>query len=200
MCLALCPLVELKCDIVSSPVSPGLTGHNGHKRTSQSRYRHRPWSTLYKIRVGIIMSNSYIVHPRQLVGKYFYCPEKMPGDTRQLDTRFVVIKRKILISNSLVSLVDVLCGEQGHFLLDTPPPPTPASILAIVATCATAQFSRETRGWIAGTRDLTPRASSFSTESHSLPSLSLLCQLNISVYLSSLLSPLSFSPALQSSS
>ena len=113
------PLVELKCDIVASPVSPGLTGHNGHKRTSQSRYRHRPWSTLYKIRVGIIMSNSYIVHPHQLVGKYFYCPEKMPADTRELDTRFAVIKRKILISNSPVSLDDVLCGEQGHFLLDT---------------------------------------------------------------------------------
>ena len=179
--------MELKCDIVTSPVTPGLSGHNGDKRTSQSRYRHRPWSTLYKIRVWIIMSNSYIVHPvHHLVGKYFYCPEKMPGDTRQRDTRFDVIKRKILISNSLVSLVDVLCGEQGHFLLDTTPPPTPASILAIVATCPTAQFSRETRGWIAGTRELTPRASSFSTESHSLPSLSLLCQLNIFVSLLSL--------------
>ena len=116
----LSPLVELKCDIVTSPVSPGLTGHNGHKGTGRSRYRHRPWSTLYKIRVGIIMSNSYIVqHPHHLVGKYLYCPEKMPADTRQPDTRFAVIKRKILISNSPVSLDDVLCGEQGHFLLDT---------------------------------------------------------------------------------
>ena len=66
------------------------------------------------------MSNSYIVqHPHHLVGKYLYCPEKMPADTRQPDTRFAVIKRKILISNSPVSLDDVLCGEQGHFLLDT---------------------------------------------------------------------------------
>ena len=138
------------------------------------------------------MSNSYIVHPHQLVGKYFYCPEKMPADTRhkETDTRFGVIKRKILISNSLVSLDDVLCGEQGHFLLDTATTDTSLSLLNILYCSHVAglpSFHRETRDCMAVTRDLTPWASSFSTESHSLPSLSLLYQLNISVYLSSLL-------------
>ena len=133
------------------------------------------------------MSNSYIVHPHQLVGKYFYCPEKMPADTRQLDTRFAVIKRKILISNSLVSLVNVLCGEEDSrdiFCLILRHHLHQSQYWPLQPRGSAAQFSRETRGWIAGTRDLTPRASSFSTESHSLPSLSLLYQLNISVYLS----------------
>ena len=137
-----------------------------------------------------------------LVGKYLYCPEKMPADTRQPDTRFAVIKRKILISNSPVSLDDVLCGEQGHFLLDTAATDTSLSLLNILYcshVAGLASFHRETRDCMAVTRDLTPWASSFSTESHSLPSLSLLYQLNISLSFSLLLL-LSISPAPQSSS